>query len=166
MARLDARVVRAAGLAAAAGYAFLIASVYVRQPRTVAQLAGGVASSVGVYRADPVQFRQGLQFFRNDLFAEARAAFDRADPAHEDPTTQFYVAYSCYRQGWGHIYYDRALFRLGIEAVDRAIAHAPGGSLRVDDANLGLRTTDELRAELQRGLTWEPSDLNPFEARK
>ena len=32
----------------------------------------------------------------------------------------------------------------------------------VDDPNLGMRSADELRAELQRGLTRDVSDLNPM----
>jgi len=152
-------LVRVAGLVLAAAYASLIVWVYARQPRTVRQLTGGMA----------VNFEEGLRFFRNDQFMEARAAFERADPAHQDALTQFYVAYSFYRQGWGRVYRDDALFRLGLEAVDRAIAHAPGGRLVVSDGNLGMHTADELRAELQRGAQRSMSDFNPmkvFEPRK
>jgi hypothetical protein len=130
-------LVRVAGLVFAAAYAAFIVSVYARQPRTVQQLAGGVAASVGAYRVDPVNFQEGLRFFRNEQFLEARAAFERADPARQDPSTQFYI-------------------------VDRAIARAPGGRLVVADPTLQMHTTDELRAELQRGLVRELSDLNPM----
>jgi len=162
-------LVRVAGLVLAAAYASLIVWVYARQPRTVRQLTGGMAATVGAYKVDAVNFEEGLRFFRNDQFMEARAAFERADPAHQDALTQFYVAYSFYRQGWGRVYRDDALFRLGLEAVDRAIAHAPGGRLVVSDGNLGMHTADELRAELQRGAQRSMSDLNPmkvFEPRK
>ena len=162
-------LVRVAGLVLAAAYASLIVWVYARQPRTVRQLTGGMAATVGAYKVDAVNFEEGLRFFRNDQFMEARAAFERADPAHQDALTQFYVAYSFYRQGWGRVYKDAALFRLGLEAVDRAIAHAPGGRLVVSDGNLGMHTADELRAELQRGAQRSMSDLNPmkvFEPRK
>ncbi|PYQ54239.1 MAG: hypothetical protein DMF78_06715 [Acidobacteria bacterium] len=160
---------RVAGLVLAAAYASLIVWVYARQPRTVRQLTGGMAATVGAYKVDAVNFEEGLRFFRNDQFMEARAAFERADPAHQDALTQFYVAYSFYRQGWGRVYRDDALFRLGLEAVDRAIAHAPGGRLVVSDGNLGMHTADELRAELQRGAQRSMSDFNPmkvFEPRK
>jgi len=162
-------LIRLAGLAAAVLYGAFIVSVYARQPRTVRQLTGGVAASVGAYRVDPVNFQEGLRFFRADQFLESRAAFERADPARQDPLTQFYVAYGFYRQGWGRVYKDDALYRQGLEAADRAIAHAPGGRLAVPDPNLGMHTTDELRAELQRGLERSVSDLNPmkvFEPRK
>jgi tetratricopeptide (TPR) repeat protein len=162
-------LVRVAGLICTAAYAAFIVSVYARQPRTVKQLAGGISATVGAYDVDPVNFEEGLRFFRNDQFVEARAAFDRADPARQDARTQFYIAYSFYRQGWGRVYRDDALYRQGIEAADRAIAHAPGGRLAVVDPNLGMHTADELRAELQRGLVRELSDLNPmkvFQERK
>lgn len=158
-----------AGLLFTAAYAAFIVFVYLRQPRTVQQLTGGMAASVGAYRVDPVNFQEGLGFFRSDRFVEARAAFERADPARRDAQTQFYMAYSFYRQGWGRVYKDDALYRQGLEVVDRAITHAPGGRLVVADPNLGMRTADELRAELQRGLVREASDLNPmkvFEPRK
>lgn len=157
-------VVRVAGLAVTAAYAAFVVWVYARQPRTVRDIAGGVAASVGAYRVDPVNFAEGLRFFRNDQFVEARAAFERADPARQDAQTQFYVAYSFYRQGWSRFYRDDALYRQGLEAVDRAIARAPGGRLVVADANLGMHSADELRAELERGLERDASDLNPMRA--
>jgi len=162
-------LVRVAGLLLAAAYAAFLVSVYTRQPRTVQQLASGVAASVGAYQVDPVNFQEGLRFFRNDQFPEARAALERADPARQDAPTQFYIAYSYYRQGWGRVYRDDALYQQGLEVVDRAIARAPGGRLVVPDPTLQMHTADELRAELQRGLTRELSDLNPmkvFEERK
>jgi len=89
--------------------------------------------------------------------------------AHRDARTQFYIAYTYYRQGWGHVYNDDALFQKGIEAVDRAIALAPDHRLLVDDPDLGMHSADELKGELQRGVTREASDFNPlkvFRARK
>ena len=110
-----------------------------------------------------------MRFFRNDQFAEARAALQRADPAERDAGTQFYIAYSYYRQGWGRLYVDRRLFQSGLDAVTRASALASGGGLVVNDPNLGMKSIDELKAALERGLTHDLSDLNPlkiFRARK
>ena len=154
--------IRVAGLLLTVLYATFITWVYASQPKTVAQLTGGMAASVGAYAIDRLAFNQGLQFFRNDQFEEARAALGRADPARRDPTTQFYVAYSYYRQGWGRMYNDDALFRKGLETVEHAIAIAPGGRLDVPDPSIDMRTADELRAELSRGLTKDASDLNPM----
>lgn len=155
-------VIRALGLILSLGYATVIVWLYAAQPQTMAEVTGGLASQVGVYRIDEQAFADGLAFFRRDAFIEARAAFARADPAQRDARTQFYIAYSFYRQGWGRVYNDNALFAQGLIAVDRAIAAAPDHRLVVDDATLGMRTADELRAELQRGLTRDLSDLNPL----
>lgn len=146
----------------ALAYGSLIVWTYARQPETVAQFTGGLSSSVGAYRVDEGAFSDGLTFFRRDQFVEARAAFSRADPAERDARTQFYIAYSFYRQGWGRLYSDDALFKEGLSRVDKAIALAPGGRLVVADDSLGLPSADELRAELERGLVRDASDLNPM----
>lgn len=154
---------RIAGLAAAVAYGGLIVWLYASQPQTMAQVTGGLASGAGLYKVDPVAWADGLAFFRKDAFPEARAAFARADPAGRDARTQFYMAYSYYRQGWGRVYNDDALFRKGLEAVDRAIAVAPGHRLVVeDDPGLAMKSADELKAELERGVTRTPSDFNPL----
>ena len=72
-----------------------------------------------------------------------------------------YVAYSYYRQGWGRLYQDDALFAQGLEAVNRAMARAPGGRIRVEDADLQIQSGEELKAELEAGLRREASDFNP-----
>src|SRR3954453_15756448 len=136
--------------------------LYARQPQTVAEMTGALTASVGAYHVDADAFRRGLEFFHGAQFDAARLAFERADPAQQDPKTQFYVAYSYYRQGWGRVYNDDALFREALQALDRAVAAAPGRRVAVDDTTLGLRSSDELRAELERGITRELSDLNPM----
>jgi len=84
------------------------------------------AATLGFYRIDQQAFDDGLGFFKRDRFDEARAAFARADPAGRDSLTQFYLAYSYYRQGWGRFYNDDRLFASGVEAVKRAIAEVRG----------------------------------------
>jgi len=155
-------MVRVAGLILTAAYSSLIVWLYATQPQTVGEVTGGIASSFGAYGIDARAFDEGLAFFKHDQFVEARAALTRADPALRDARTQFYMAYSYYREGWGRVYSDDALFAKGLEAVDRAIALAPAHRLVVDDADLGMRSADELRAELVRGQTRELSDLNPL----
>lgn len=150
-------------------YSAVIVWLYASQPQTGAEALGGLASQVGAYRIDQQGFDDGLRFFREDKFPEARMAFERADPAHRDARTQFYIAYSYYRQGWGRLYNDDALFTEGLKTVDRAIALAPDNRLVVDDETLGMRTGEELKAELERGLRREASDFNPmrvFDQRK
>jgi tetratricopeptide (TPR) repeat protein len=162
-------VIRGVGLGAALLYTALIVWIYVRQPETLAQVRGGVAASIGAYRVDQQAFSEGLRLFHLDRFEAARAAFERADPAERDPRTQFYIAYSYYRQGWHRLYHDDALFAEGLKAAEKAVALDPEGRLEVNETGLLLRTPRELRAELQSGLTREPNDFNPlrvFEGRK
>jgi hypothetical protein len=156
------QIVRGAGLVVAIAYGSAIAWTYVRQPETVAQVTGGLTAGIGAYRIDAQAFADGLAFFKKDQFVEARAAFMRADPAEQDARTQFYIAYTYYRQGWGRIYSDDALFSEGLKRVDLAIAKAPGGRLVVDDPDLQLHSADELRAELDAGLRRDASDFNPL----
>lgn len=155
-------VVRTLGAALSVAYAALIVWLTASQPQSLAEVTGGLTASIGAYRVDEVAFEDALRFFHQDQFVEARAAFQRADAAGRDPRTQFYVAYSYYREGWGRLSHDDELYRKGLEAVDRAIAAAPGGRIVVDDAGLQMRTADELRAELVAGTTREWSDVNPM----
>jgi tetratricopeptide (TPR) repeat protein len=162
-------MIRIAGLAMTLVYAAVIVWLYSAQPQTVVEVTGGLSSTVGAYHVDAQASSDALAFFRRDGFAEARMAFERADPAHRDARTQFYIAYSYYRQGWGRLYDDDPLFQKGIEAVDRAIALAPDHRLLVDDPDLGMHSAEELKAELERGVTHDASDFNPlkvFRARK
>ena len=155
-------VVRVSGLTITLAYAVLIGWLYARQPTTIAEVTGGLSAAIGAYRVDQQAFEDGLRFFRRDQFSEARAAFARADPGQQDAGTQFYIAYSYYRQGWGRLYQDDELYRKGIEAIDRAIAVAPGGRIVVDDPTLRIHTADELRVELDSGTRRDASDLNPL----
>ena len=155
-------MVRVAGLVMSVVYAAAIVWLYTSQPQTRAEALGGLAASVGAYRIDNQAFADGLSFFRADKFEEARMAFARADPAARDGRTQFYVAYSYYRQGWGRLYSDDRLFKQGLDAVNRAIEVAPANRIVVEDETLGMRTAEELKAELERGLRREPSDFNPL----
>ncbi len=160
---------RASGLAMTVVYAAVIGWLYARQPQTIAQVTGGLSAVVGAYAIDRQAFDDGLRFFRRDQFVESRMAFERADPAVRDARTQFYIAYSYYREGWGRLYHDDVLYRDGLAAIDRAIALAPGGRLVVDDPDLAMHSADEVKAELEAGMRRELSDFNPlrvFRARK
>lgn len=156
------RTVRLTGLALAIIYASFIVWLYVRQPQTLAEVTGGLTASVGAYRIDQQAFDDGLALFRRNEFEAARAALERADPAGQDARTQFYIAYSYYRSGWGRMYQNNEHFKLGLERVDKAIALAPGQRLIVDDPDLYMHSADELRAELAEGLRVEASDFNPM----
>jgi hypothetical protein len=155
-------LVRASGLVVSGVALYFVLWLLVAQPGTVQEITGGVAASVGAYRIDDLHFADGRTFFLQEQYPEARAAFQRADPAQRDAVTQFYVAYTYYRQGWGRLYSDDTLFTAGLAAVDRAIALSRDGRVRVEDPDLGIDNADQLRAELVRGTERDLSDLNPF----
>ena len=143
-------------------YAVFIVWVYAVQPRSLREVRGGVAASIGVYRIDAAAFDEGLRYFRTDRFAEARRAFARADQAQRDPRTQYYIAYAFLREGWGRVYTDDALYRQAEIALQRALAASPDGVVRVDDPDLALKSSDEMAEALARGLRRDVSDLNPL----
>ena len=154
--------IRLAGLAVTAVYAVFIVWVYAVQPRSLREVRGGVAASIGVYRIDAAAFDEGLRYFRTDRFAEARRVFARADPAQRDARTQYYIAYAFLREGWGRVYADDALYRQAEVALQRALAAAPDGVVRVDDPDLTLKSSDEMAEALARGLRRDVSDFNPL----
>ena len=155
-------VVRGVGLGLTIVYAVFIGWLLARQPGTLAEVAGPLSSAAGIYRVDQQAFEDGVAHFRADRFAEARLAFAEADPRQWDALAQFYIAYSYYRQGWGRTYHDDALYAEGLAAIERALALAPGRRIVVDDPNLGMRTGEELKAELEAGIRRDASDFNPM----
>ena len=155
-------VVRGVGAVVVLCYAAFIGWLFAAQPRTIDEVVGGVSAGLGTYAIDERAFAEGLTYFRRDQFPEARAAFARADPALRDPKTQFYIAYAYYRDGWRRTHSDDVLFKQGIDTVNRAIALSPSGRLVVEDDNLVIKSADELKAELQAGLTQDLSDFNPL----
>jgi hypothetical protein len=155
-------LLRAIGLTGSLLYAGLIVWLYATGPATMAEMTGGVAAGLNVYRVDEQSFQEGLSLFRTDKFDAARTAFDRADPARQDSRVQFYVAYSFYRQGWGRVWNDDALFTKGLEALDRAVSVESSGRVAISDPTLGIQTSDELRAELNEGLRRDVADFNPL----
>jgi hypothetical protein len=155
-------VVRATGAAVTVAYGVLIAWLAASQPQSLGEVTGALAATIGAYEIDAVSFDEGRQLFLRDQFEAARTAWARADPAHRDARTQFYVAYSYYRQGWGRLSHDDALYEAGLEALNRATAAAPDGRVIVRDPELQLQTADELQAELHAGLRRDWSDFNPM----
>jgi tetratricopeptide (TPR) repeat protein len=159
---VKAPVVRGLGLVVTLAYAAFAVWLYVVRPQSFSELKGGVAASVGLYQVDAALFEEGRRLLRADHLPEARAAFERADPARRDATTQFYIAYTFYRQGWGRVYNDDALFTQAMQALDRVAALSPDAPVRVSDPNLGLPSSDALREEVRQGLTLETADFNPL----
>ena len=138
-----------------------IAFLYWSQPRTLAEVATKGSVAIGTYAVNKAEFDAGISAFKQDQFVAARTAFERADPEKRDPATQFYIAYSYYRQGWGRVSNDDALFKSGLEAVSRIDA-----SFRSTDADLQMKTPAELKFELEEGLKLTVSDFNPMKLTK
>jgi tetratricopeptide (TPR) repeat protein len=159
------KVVQIIGLAVSFVYALLIVWLYATEPRSFKEVATGAQVATGSYQVDQERFNAALALFRRDQFRAARDEWQLADPAQSDPKTQFYVAYSFYREGWGRVYHDQNLFRQGIEAVNRAIALSPA-PFSVDDDNLQMRTAAELKAELEQGVERTWGDINPLKVFK
>ena len=155
------RFIQIIGLAVSAVYAVVIVWLYATEPRSFKEVATGAEVAAGTYQVDQEKFNAALALFRREQFRAARDEWNRADPAQGDARTQFYIAYSFYREGWGRVYYDQDLFKQGVEAVNRAIALAPG-SLTVADENLQLHTAAELKAELEQGTERGWGDVNPL----
>jgi hypothetical protein len=143
-------------------YAGFIVWVYATEPRSFKEMATNTQVAAGTYEINQEKFNSGLTLFGRDQFRAARDEWNAADPAQKDPRTQFYIAYACYREGWGRVYYDRALFNEGLAAVNRALSLNPNGTLVVDDPNLQIHTPAELKAELEQGTETGWKDLNPL----
>ena len=155
------RFIQIIGLALSAIYATAIIWIYATEPRNFREVATGAQVAAGTYQVDQEKFNAALTLFRRDQFRAARDEWQRADSAQSDPKTQFYIAYSFYREGWGRVYYDQDLFKQGLEAVNRAIALSPT-PLTVDDENLQMHTAAELKAELEQGTERSWDDVNPL----
>lgn len=158
---MQIKLIQIIGLALSAVYAVTIIWLYATEPRNLKEIATGAQVAAGSYQVDQEKFNAALALFRRDQFRAARDEWQRADSAQSDPRTQFYIAYSYYREGWGRVYHDQELFKKGLEAVNRAIELSPA-PLTVDDENLQMRTAAELKSELEQGTERNWSDVNPL----
>ncbi len=165
------RHIQILGIALAAFYAIFIAWLYLVEPKSIEEVPAKAQQSIenvttktqvaiGTYEIDRAKFNEGLNAFRQDSFIAARDNFQKADPERRDARTQFYIAYSCYRQGFGRVSNDDALFKQGLQQTNRVIALDE--NFKSDDANLQLKTPVELKAEFEEGLKVTASDFNPF----
>ena len=159
------------GLALTFIYGVFVVFLYAAEPRSIEEISSKAKTTVGsavtkgqvvtgTYEIDRQKFNDGLQAFRSDNFIGARDSFDRADPEKRDAKTQYYVAYSYYRQGWGRISNDDALFKQALTSLERVTMIDP--DFRSDDPNLQLRTPAELKNELEEGMKVTADDFNPL----
>jgi tetratricopeptide (TPR) repeat protein len=143
-------------------YAALVVWLYATAPQSLNEVRTQANVAAGTYEVDRARFDAGRELFLREQYAAARTEWERADPARRDARTQFYIAYSFYREGWGRVYNDDALFRQGLEAADRALALSPDAPLVVEDAELKIHSAAELRAELAKGVERTADDFNPL----
>lgn len=159
------------GVAVTAVYFLFIVFLYVSEPKSVSDIPTNAVSTIqnaankgqviiGTYQIDQAKFDAGLQAFRQDNFVVARDNFERADPEKHDANTQFYIAYSFYRQGWGRVSNDDELFKQGLDVTNRIIALDP--DFKTTDENLKIKTPAELKNEFEDGLKVTPGDFNPL----
>lgn len=142
-------------------FAAIVVWLYATAPRSIADVKTGAQVAVGSYEIDQTRFRTALDLFRREQYVAAREEFRRADPATKDARTQFYIAYAFYREGWGRIYNDDALFRKGL-IQSELVTDIAAPDFKIDDADLKIKTPAELHAEFQDGLQTSVSDLNPL----
>ena len=159
---MQRKLIQVAGIIWTLVYAGIIVWIYATEPRSFKEVATNTQVAAGTYEVNQEKFNNGLALFRREQFRAARDEWQGADPAQRDPRTQFYIAYACYREGWGRVYDDDALFKQGLEAVNRAISMAPHGMLTVDDPDLQMHTAAELKTELEQGTERSWKDLNPL----
>jgi hypothetical protein len=164
-------LIQTLGFTASAAYFMAIVFLYATSPRSLSEVPSKAASTIGsavttgqvltgTYEINKEEFNQGLQNFYADKFVAARDNFERADPQKQDANTQFYIAYSYYRQGWGRVSNDDALFRSALASLDRVVVLDP--KFRSADPDLKLKTPAELRSELEEGLRVTADDFNPL----
>lgn len=134
--------------------------VSIKAQETVQQATTKAQVITNTYEIDQEKFNEGLQAFREDNFILARDSFEKADKEKRDAKTQFYIAYTYYRQGWGRFSNDDELFQKGLEQINNVIK--ADNDYRSDDPNLKLQTPVELKNEFEEGLRVTASDFNPL----
>jgi len=159
---MQQKLIQILGIACSLVSASIIVWIYATEPRSFKEVTTNTRVAAGIYEVNEEKLNNGLELFRRDQFHAARDVWASADPAQQDPRTQFYIAYAFYREGWGRVYYDDALFKQGLEAVNRAINLAPNGIFTVDDPSLQMHSAAELKTELEQGIERSWKDLNPL----
>jgi hypothetical protein len=152
--------IQISGICLSIFYFALIVWLYANEPKTFTEVAVKATVTVGTYEVDRAKFDEGLRLFRQENYVAARDAFSKADPEKRDARTQFYIAYSFYRQGWGRVSNDDELFKQGLNAANQMAAL--DADFKSDDADLKLKTQVELKNELEQGLQVTADDFNPL----
>lgn len=137
-----------------------LVEVSTKAQTTIENVTAKTQVAIGTYEIDQAKFREGLDEFHKDNFIAARDSFEKADPEKRDARTQFYIAYSFYRQGFGKFTNDDALFKKGLEQTNSVIALDK--NFKSADQNLQLKSPAELKNEFEEGLKITMGDFNPL----
>jgi tetratricopeptide (TPR) repeat protein len=156
------KLIQWVGIAWTLFYAAFVVWLYAAAPQSIREVTNQASVAAGTYEVDHARFDAARELFLREQYAAARDEWRRADPARRDARTQFYIAYSFYRQGWGRVYNDDALFREGLDTINRAISLSPDAPLAVEDPELKIHSAAELKAEFERGLERTADDFNPL----
>ena len=168
---MKVKYIQIIGTLVSVAYGVFIVFLYAAEPRSLSEISTKAISTVestinkgqvitGTYEVDQARFGEGIAAFRSDNFVLARDRFERADPENRDANTQFYIAYSFYRQGWGRFTNDDALFKSGLEALQKVPQIDPNFVSK--DPDLQVKTAAELRYEFEEGQRVTADDFNPF----
>ena len=168
---MNEKYIQISGITLTILFGMFIAWLYWTQPKTIKEVPLKAQTTIEnvttatqvitkTYEVDAEKFAEGLLAFREDNFVSARDYFERADPENLDAKTQFYIAYSFYRQGWGRVSSDDELFKKGLDQTEKVIILDK--DFKTDDADLKLQTPAELKNEFEEGLRVTAEDFNPF----
>ena len=152
-------------------YTLFVVFLYWAEPKSLTEVPAKAKTTIenattrgqviiGTYEIDRAKFDEGLAAFRQDNFLVARDRFEKADPEKRDANTQYYIAYSFYRQGWGRLSNDDELFKKGLEQVNLVMTLDP--NFKSADDNLQLKSPVELKNEFEEGLKVTADDFNPM----
>jgi hypothetical protein len=169
------QAIQTLGLTLTVVYGTAILWIYANSPKSLDDAAMKAKQTIettvtrtevitGSYAPDAEKFRQGMSQFESDNFVAARGFFANADPERRDAKTQFYIAYSYYRQGFGRLSNDDELFAKGLETTRRVIEL--DRNFVANDPKLKMTTPAELLFEFEEGLRTTASDFNPWRLTK
>jgi hypothetical protein len=156
------RILQLTGIGLAIIYGVIIIWLYVRQPRSFAEIKTQAAIETNVYSIKQENFDEAMKQFNAGQYAVAIDQFKLADPAEGDAKTQFYIAYSYYRLGHGRFTDNDEMFQKGLAAIDHCIASAANHIFEIDREDLEIKNAGQLRARFQEGLEVTPADFNPL----
>ena len=150
---------------------FFVAWIYWAAPKNLGEITTKAKETIenattktkviiGTYEVDKEKFNEGLRAFRQDKFIVARDNFEKADKEKRDAKTQFYIAYSFYRQGWGRFSNNDELFKKGLAQIDEVIKI--DDDFKSEDSGLVMKIPAELKHELEEGLRITAADFNPL----